>query len=315
MTALMVAANGGHLSQLVELADRMDGLEHDRLWVTFDSPQSRTLLDGRNRLFVPPVEERDIVGAARDLVYAHRLIRDHNVTAVVSTGSGVALSFLPYAALRGIPAHYVESAARVGALSLTGRLLAMVPGVKLYVQYPHLAHGRWQFIGSVFDGFRAEDAVHPRPLRRIVVTLGSGVHAFRRMVDRLIAILPAEVEVFWQTGSTPIAGLPIAGVARPIVFAAELDAAIRDADAVIAHAGCGSALAALNAGKYPILVPRESRHDELVDDHQVEVARFLAGRDLALHRTPEGLTLEDIAAAAARRTARRVHPPALKLVA
>ena len=44
MTALLVATNGGHLAQLVELAPRLDGIEADRLWITFDSPQSRSLL-------------------------------------------------------------------------------------------------------------------------------------------------------------------------------------------------------------------------------------------------------------------------------
>ena len=41
MTTVLVAANGGHLSQLFELADRIDGIGADRLWVTFDSPHSR----------------------------------------------------------------------------------------------------------------------------------------------------------------------------------------------------------------------------------------------------------------------------------
>ncbi len=44
MTALMVATNGGHLAQLAELAERMQEIEADRLWITFDSPQSRSLL-------------------------------------------------------------------------------------------------------------------------------------------------------------------------------------------------------------------------------------------------------------------------------
>jgi UDP-N-acetylglucosamine transferase subunit ALG13 len=313
MTAILVAATGGHLVQLVELGDRIEGLDRDRLWVTFDSPQSRALLAGRPTVFIPPVEERDVLGAIRDVAHAHRIMRHIAVTAVISTGSGVALSFLPYAALRGIPAHYVESAARVGRPSLTGRLMARVPGVRLYVQYPHLMRGRWQYVGSVFDAFHAKPAGGSRSVRRLVVTLGGGVHAFRRLVDRLVAILPRDVEVFWQTGSTPVDDLPIAGFVRPIVSARELEGAISDADAVIAHAGCGSALAALNAGKYPILVPREPQHAELVDGHQVELARFLSGRDLALHREPAAIGFADILAASARSVVKRADSPAIRL--
>jgi UDP-N-acetylglucosamine transferase subunit ALG13 len=146
-----------------------------------------------------------------------------------------------------------------------------------------------------------------------VVTLGTGVHGFRRLVDRLLAVLPREVEVFWQTGSTPVGDLPIARVVKPLVSAGELDSAIRSADTVIAHAGCGSALTALNAGKYPILVPRDRQHAELVDDHQVELARFLSSRDLALHREPASIDFADIAAAAARTIVKRANPPALRL--
>jgi UDP-N-acetylglucosamine transferase subunit ALG13 len=310
MTAILVAATGGHLSQLVELGNRIEGLGDDSLWVTFDSPQSHSLLEGRRTVFIPSIEERDVIGVLRGARSAHQLFRSMEVSAVISTGSGIALSFLPLAAVHGIPAHYIESAARIGAPSLTGRLLEFVPGVRLYRQYPHAARNRWHFAGSVFDGFEArDDGSHP--IRRIVVTLGSGVHGFRRLVDRLLAILPPEVEVLWQTGATPVDDLPIK--AQPLVPAATLDRAIREADAVIGHAGCGYALSALNSGKLPILVPREPLHRELVDDHQIELARFLGDRDLAIHRTPQSITFDDLVKAAARRVFRRADPPALKL--
>jgi UDP-N-acetylglucosamine transferase subunit ALG13 len=310
MTALLVATNGGHLAQLVELAQRMDGIEPDRLWVTFDSPQSRSLLAGHRHLFIPEIDERDIKGVLRGMRSAHRLMRDLRVSAVVSTGSAIALSFLPLAALRGIPAHYIESSARVAEPSLTGRLLQLVPRVRLYRQYPHAARGRWGYAGSVFEGFQALPA-DSREVRRVVVTVGSGVHGFRRLIDRLLAILPPGLDVLWQTGSTAVDGLGIP--ARPTVPATELERAIRDADVVVAHAGCGSALTAMNAGKFPVLIAREGRHGELVDEHQMQLAGWLGGKGLALHRTPETLSFADLLAAAAHRIARRADPPGITL--
>jgi UDP-N-acetylglucosamine:LPS N-acetylglucosamine transferase len=310
MTTVLVAANGGHLSQLVELAPRLSGVSRDHLWVTFDSAQSRSLLRGKNTRFIRSIEERDVLGVIRGAATARRIFNDVKPTAVVSTGSAVALSFLPLAALRGIPAHYIESAARVGAPSLTGRLLEKVPGVRLHRQYPQATAGRWTFLGSVFDGFSAAPGAAKR-VSRIVVTLGSGVHSFRRLVDRLVACLPRDADILWQTGSTPVGDLPI--TAHELVPAEALEKAVAAADVVISHAGCGSALLALNAGKFPILVPREPRNGELVDDHQVELARFLGDRDLALYRTPETLSSEDIDSAAARTVARRADPPALRL--
>jgi hypothetical protein len=51
-TALLVASTGGHLADLVELAQRMIGLG-DRLWVTFDDEHGRTLLEGENKVLIP----------------------------------------------------------------------------------------------------------------------------------------------------------------------------------------------------------------------------------------------------------------------
>jgi UDP-N-acetylglucosamine--N-acetylmuramyl-(pentapeptide) pyrophosphoryl-undecaprenol N-acetylglucosamine transferase len=310
MTAVFVASTGGHLSQMVELAARIEEVGEDATWVTFDTPQSRSLLQGRRSVFIAPIEERDVIGVLRGAASANALFRSLDVSAVVSTGSGTALSFLPIAAARGIPAHYIESAARVLSPSLSGRLLERVPRVHLYCQYPCAATRCWKFVGSVFDGFEPHDA-GSRPIEKIVVTLGSGVHSFRRLVDRLVAVLPSHIEILWQTGATPVDDLPIE--AQPIIPEAALAAAIRSADAVIGHAGCGFALTALNLGKLPILLPREPRHGELVDDHQVELARFLGKRGLAIHRTPDTVTIGDIALAAARGVCRRTAPPTLDL--
>jgi UDP-N-acetylglucosamine--N-acetylmuramyl-(pentapeptide) pyrophosphoryl-undecaprenol N-acetylglucosamine transferase len=325
---LFVATTGGHLTQLHELADRINIKCANRLWITFDSPQSRSLLKGENRYFIPAIHERDILGVLRGGRIFHRLQKQFDVKAVISTGSAIALSFLPYAALRGIDAYYIESVARVGAPSLTGRILARIPNIKLYRPYEHAATGRWRYGGSVFDAYLAEkletveqvtaglnadwgsgrstECVDSRPLR-VVVTIGTIKYSFRRLFENLVKILPDDAEVLWQTGHTPVDGLGIDG--KPFIPAADLDTAMRAADVVIAHSGCGSALDALRAGRMPILVPRDPRLGEIVDGHQVEVATWLANRGLALHRTPESVTLEDLRSAASRRITRVKTPP------
>lgn len=86
--------------------------------------------------------------------------------------------------------------------------------------------------------------------------------------------------------------MPIEG--RAEVAAHELEAATAAADVVISHAGVGSALTALRCGKRPILVPREAWRGEHVDDHQIQIATELADRDLALSRTPDSLSPDDL---------------------
>lgn len=52
--------------------------------------------------------------------------------------------------------------------------------------------------------------------------------------------------------------------------------AIENAELVITHAGVGSILLCLNAGKMPLVVAREGRRGEHVDNHQVEFAEVMA---------------------------------------
>jgi UDP-N-acetylglucosamine--N-acetylmuramyl-(pentapeptide) pyrophosphoryl-undecaprenol N-acetylglucosamine transferase len=308
-TLLLVATTGGHLVQLHELADRLPDFR-GRLWVTFPGEQAQSLLARERVVFVPEITERDMRGVLRTLPTAHRLFTAEQPSAVVSTGSAIALAFLPYASLRGIPAYYIESAARTGAPSLTGRMLATLPGIQLYRQYESRATGRWRYGGSVFDGFVPEDGP-ARPVRRVLVTLGTMPQSFRRLLERLVAILPPQVDVFWQTGGTPTEGLGI--TAMPFVPAATLETTMRDADAVVAHAGCGSALTALKLGKCPILVPRDPHGQEIVDAHQTEIAAQLDSRGLALWRRPDTLSFTDIEGVASRKVRRTAAPPPFQL--
>ena len=293
MTTLLVASTGGHLAQLFELASRIRDLGEDWLWVTFDSEQDVPCSGPRGRsLFSYRGTRRD--GRRAGVAYARRLLRAETVRAR-EHGLGHRI-VVPSPTRRSVESRRTTSRAQRawGSSSLTGRTLQSIPGVCLYRQYPHVAYGRWHYGGSVFDGFRAV-AVGARPVTRVVVTVGME-RSFRRLIERVAHILPPDVEVLWQTGPTSIEGLGID--ARPFVAASSLDQAMRAADVVVAHAGCGSALAALRAGRYPVLVPRDPHHGEVVDVHQIEIARWLGQQDSAPARTPDDLTFADLEAAA-----------------
>jgi UDP-N-acetylglucosamine transferase subunit ALG13 len=296
VTTLLVASTGGHLAELHDLAPRL-GVGRRR-WVTFDSPQSRSLLDGEDVVFVPPATSRDLVGAARDLVVARRMFRRERYERVISTGASVAMAFFVPATAAGVPCAYIESATRTHGPSLTGRLAARVPGARLYTQYPAWASKPWSYGGSIFDAFEAEALYQPPPVRKVVVTLGTHErYTFPRLLNRLVTLLPRDWDVLWQVGSTVIDKMP-AG-ARKQVPSGEMRQALAEADVVISHAGVGSALAAMQAGKRALYVPRRKAHGEHVDDHQVEMARELEGRKLVVAREVEELTHADLETAAA----------------
>src|SRR3954452_19952979 len=305
MTTLLVATIGGHLTQLVDIVGRLPRADDAdrRVWLTHDHAQSRSLLQGETTVFVPYVGAKDVRGVIRNVPVAHRLLREHQVTRVVSTGSGVALGYLPYLATRGVPAHYIESATRADGPAVTGRLLQRVPRVRTYTQYRHLADHNWTYAGSVFDGFSSVVRTERAVIRRAVVTLGTmNEFPFRRMLDVLVPLLGAggvveraqgtPVETVWQTGGTPTTGLPIDG--RQWLPADEMEALLTTADLVVTHAGTGSALSTLRAGRFPVLIPRSPSAGEIGDDHQDRFARELADRGLALHRPVDELTSDDL---------------------
>ena len=325
MTTLFLSTTGGHLEQLVSLAARMPA-GGDALWVTHENDQSRSLLEGRDVEFVPYVRVANLPDVARCIPIAHRLWRERGVTRVVSTGSGIALGFLPYLAARGVACHYVESAARVSGPSRTGDVLHRIPRVRRYTQYAQWAGPRWVHRGSVLDSYETDPAPQPRPIAdvlRVVVTVGTAAEfPFSRLIDRLAPLLApdgelaaatgASVEVLWQTGCTPVEHLPIE--ATPFLPADKLVAAIGDADLIVSHAGVGSALTALAAGRRPLLAGRSAALGEAGDDHQAQLADELARRGLVFAREPDAITVDDLLLALSSGVRRSATPPAFELL-
>jgi UDP-N-acetylglucosamine--N-acetylmuramyl-(pentapeptide) pyrophosphoryl-undecaprenol N-acetylglucosamine transferase len=312
MTALLVATSGGHLRQLYELRPRLAGAQ-DAVWFTLDTPQSRSLLDGEEVVFGHYAAPRTVVANGRSGVVASQLLRRRRFDAVFSTGASLAVAVLPQASLRGIPTHYIESATRVTGPSLTGRILRRVPKVHLYCQYRTWAVSPWRYGGSIFDGFRREGKVDGTPTR-ILVSLGMNEgYPFRSLLERVLQVAPADAEITWQTGSTDLTGLGIEGVGA--MSSVEFDDALSSADVVVAHAGTGTSIASLRAGKIPILVPRRASRGEHIDDHQIQIASELASRGLARHREVDQLEAEDLAWAATHRAVRDETPPPFRLEA
>ena len=310
---MLVASSGGHFTQLAALWPRIESANRDCVWVTFDSPQTRSMLKDQQVEFVPYIKPRGFSSVIRNVPQAVRLIKKYQADSVISTGSAIALAYLPYSAIRGIPTHYIESATRVEGPSVTGKALARVPGIKLYNQHQSWSNAQWKFLGSVFDGFNVVPlAQKPDRIRRAVVSVGTMEdYSFRDFFVRLADYLSDADSVLWQTGSTDVSDLNIDG--REVVPAHALEQAMREADVVIAHAGTGTALTSLRMGKRPILVPRDSSHGQHIDNHQFQTASLLDNMGLALSRKIDALTKEDLIEAAGFEVIRTNKPEMLLL--
>ena len=307
---LFVASTGGHLAELVRIAPRFRASE-DSLWITFDSPQSRSLLRGRRVVHVPYVSSRDPVGVAKAFAITRRAIRAERepFAFAVSTGSAVSIGSYLAARAAGIPRHFIESASRVDGPSLTGRIHYGTRLARMYTQHSW-AHDRWTPFPSVISVFEAvERAVVPdegRPLR-LFVTLGTfKPFRFDRLLDRLKAIGALDDESIVQVGVTTRSDLP--GKVASEMPAVEFERACRQADVVITHGGVGTILQLLELGIHPVVVPRLKAREEHVDDHQLEICRLVGELGVAEVVDADALTMSDLRRASALATREKPSP-------
>lgn len=293
----MVATTGGHLAQLVKLS-RTIGTDPDSLWITFQAPQSESLLRGRRALYVPYVGSRDLRRAAGAFL---KIMADVNwcreaFTSAVSTGAAVGIVGLVAARLHGVPAFYFESISRVDGPTVSGKMARVFPGIQTYCQHEGWANRRWKYRpGLLLEGFSRTP--RPEKLRpRLFVTLGTNrSYRFDALVDAVLATGLADDQTVWQVGQTTRSGLP--GTIFGHLSSAEFEHYVRDADVVVTHAGVGTLINLLDMGVYPVIVPRRAKRREVVDDHQLQIAGLLDSRGLALVTEAEKLSPRALIAA------------------
>jgi UDP-N-acetylglucosamine transferase subunit ALG13 len=112
----------------------------------------------------------------------------------------------------------------------------------------------------------------------ILVTVGTNEARFDRLLSAVVDLRIEEPFLVQHGHSSPI-GPANATLVDFLPFEDMVDA-IREARAVITHAGVGSVMVALANGKRPIVVPRRRAFHEAVDDHQFQLGRRFAAEDL-----------------------------------
>ncbi|MFT4220206.1 MAG: sulfotransferase [Microbacterium sp.] len=113
----------------------------------------------------------------------------------------------------------------------------------------------------------------------VMMVLGTDHHPFNRAVawaDKWARRNPDQ-KVLVQYGS---AKPPEHAEGVDYLSPADLAARMAEAAVVITHGGPGTISAARAAGHYPIVVPRDPRHGEHVDDHQLRFSRWAESHGL-----------------------------------
>lgn len=304
----MVASPGGHLDELIIMADLLGVDTTNAVWVTGRTAQTESLLSDREVVWMPRVGSGQMAKAALSLPAVLRLHHRLQPDRLVSTGALFSTPHLLAARMRGCETWFIDSATRVVGPSSTGRFAQRLTSARLFVQGTGWGDKAWTPVPNVFDAFEATprpDPVVAGDLRTAVVSLGTELWPFDRAVSACRRVLEG-LDICWQTGTT-VACDDEGTQLTQWLPATELHAAFGAADVVITHAGVGSVLSVLQQGKVPVILPRRASAGEMVDDHQLEFAASIAARGLAVSVEADDLSVDHIVRAAALAGDRRKH--------
>lgn len=115
----------------------------------------------------------------------------------------------------------------------------------------------------------------------IFIAVGTQKFQFDRLlkkIDELVANGSIRDELFAQTGHSNYQ--PQHYPFQPFLKGEEFSDYIEKAEVVILHSGDGSILDALRRKKRLVVIPRQAKYREHIDDHQVEIAEAFSSRGL-----------------------------------
>ncbi|MDB2348007.1 hypothetical protein N9V84_08930, partial [Verrucomicrobiales bacterium] len=117
------------------------------------------------------------------------------------------------------------------------------------------------------------------------VCVGNALQPFGRLLDGVMEIssqLPQPIVVQYGAASE---WANVNCEAIDYMEMTEFSSYVTQSTLLIMHAGAGSIIHAVEAGKVPVVVPRRASYGEHVDDHQVEFCRELeqASRVVVCH--------------------------------
>ncbi len=132
---------------------------------------------------------------------------------------------------------------------------------------------------------RAPNAISQSRLRGSApltfVTIGTAFQPFRRLLDGVDALIAggnlSGDPVIMQIGHDKTFASHRARTV-PFMGMEEFERCMKEADIIICHGGC-TVFQALRAGKIPVVMPREKKYGEHINNHQVQFVRALAAEN------------------------------------
>jgi UDP-N-acetylglucosamine--N-acetylmuramyl-(pentapeptide) pyrophosphoryl-undecaprenol N-acetylglucosamine transferase len=275
---VLAGSPGGHLDLLAVVGPQLDA---PRVWVTSPGPQADDLERRGERVERLPEYGRSPVRVLPNLRTAIRVLRRVRPAVVVASGASLVVPFCVLARLTGARIVFIETTARVGDASMSGRVIGRLASAIL-VQWAETAErygdavlcrpALWEEIDRgerTGEGTFVAVGTRREPFDRLLETVDDAVGA---------GLLPGPVIA--QSGHSTYAPRHFEPV--PWLTPDQVEDAARHARYVVCHSGSGIIGAALRNGHRPLVLPRLRCNGEHVDDHQLQIARKLAEMGLAV---------------------------------
>ena len=149
MKICLVGSSGGHLTHLYMLKPFWEN--KDRVWVTFDKEDARSLLKREKMYHCYYPTNRNVWNLIRNSLLALKVLRREKPDLIVSSGAASAIPFFYLGKLFGIKTVYIEVFDRIDKPTLTGKIVYPVADV-FVVQWEEMksVYPKAVNLGSIF---------------------------------------------------------------------------------------------------------------------------------------------------------------------
>ena len=149
MKICLVGSSGGHLTHLYMLKPFWQN--HDRVWVTFDKADAKSLLQNETMYPCHYPTNRNIKNLLRNTVVAWKVLRKEKPDLIISSGAAVAVPFFYLGKLFGAKTVYIEVFDRIDKPTLTGKLVHPITDLFI-VQWEEMldVYAKSVNLGSIF---------------------------------------------------------------------------------------------------------------------------------------------------------------------
>jgi UDP-N-acetylglucosamine transferase subunit ALG13 len=200
---------------------------------------------------------------------------------IITTGAGVALATCYIAKLFRKKIIFVETIARTKNPSLFGRLVYPIADLTIVQWRPLLKYyKKAKYGGLIFDFSKSNEIKTEEVKDQIFVIVGThpkgGFERLLKEIDHLIEIGAINEKVIAQIGYSSYEPRNY----EWFRFAPRYDEIInhiKESKITITHGGVGSIAVSLQYCKTTIAVAKSKRYDKFVDDHQLDIIKYLEG--------------------------------------